>query len=57
MLPVELKKTFKTMSKNQRKRVTHTQREEQQGKKVMLTFTVIALILIVIMLVAYTIWA
>ena len=45
------------MSKNQRKRVTHTQREEQQGKKVMLTFTVIALILIVIMLGAYTIWA
>ena len=44
------------MGKN-KKRVTHTRYEEKQGKKVILTMSVIAIILVIIMFVAYTIWA
>ncbi|MBU3814695.1 MAG: hypothetical protein H9791_09370 [Candidatus Bacteroides intestinipullorum] len=45
------------MGKSNKNRVTHTQREEEQGKKVLRVMTVIAILLIVIMLVAYTVWA
>ena len=58
MLPVEPKiKNSYIMGKSNKNRVTHTQREEEQGKKVLRVMTVIAILLIIIMLVAYTVWA
>lgn len=45
------------MSNRNKKRVSHTQREEQQGKKVMWVFTIIAVILIILMWVLYSVWA
>ncbi len=51
---VELK-TRNTMGKN-RKKVTHTQREEQQGRKVMMTIGIVAVALVVLMFVVYSYW-
>lgn len=45
------------MGKNSKNRVMHTRREEEQGKRVIRTMAVIAIILVILMLVAYTVWA
>ena len=45
------------MGKSNKNRVTHTQREEEQGKRVLRGMTIVAIILIIIMLEAYTVWA
>ena len=45
------------MGRSNRKRVTHTQREEEQGKKVMRNITIVAIVLVILSFVAYTVWA
>lgn len=58
LLPVELEtKNYHIMGKKNRNRVTHTQREEEQAKKVMRTITIVAVVLILLSFVAYTLWA
>ncbi|HIZ01028.1 MAG TPA: hypothetical protein H9819_02085 [Candidatus Bacteroides merdipullorum] len=45
------------MGRSNRNRVTHTQREEEQGKKVMRAITIVAVVLVILSFVAYTVWA
>ena len=45
------------MGRSNRNRVTHTQREEEQAKKVMRTITIVAVVLILLSFVAYPLWA
>lgn len=45
------------MGRSNRNRVAHTQREEEQGKKVMRAITIVAVVLVILSFVAYTVWA
>ena len=55
--PLNDKLKLNTMGRSNRNRVTHTQREEEQAKKVMRTITIVAVVLILLSFVAYTLWA
>lgn len=40
-----------------KKKVMHSQREEQQAKKVLITIGVVAIVLVIAMFVGYSYWA
>ena len=48
--------TIKHILGKSKKKAMHSQREEQQAKKVMMTMGVIAIVLVIAMFVAYSYW-
>lgn len=51
---IETQNTRNTMGKNKQKRTKYSQKEEQQGKKVLITIAAVLIVLVLVMFIAYS---